>query len=267
MTPLLRSLLTELFGNMAFKGLVTAVVLIATALECADPVGCAPRAPYWASLVTIFVLIPKLGFATGGHFNASVSIGAAAAGQLSWPRFALYVCCQCAGVVLAMSLIRLLAPERYHGHVGAPSSPLVPVWAAALELCFGFVNTSIGLWADLFGSHRAWWVALLVIVQILVSGACMDPTGALAGAYFNHEYALLLEVYWLPSLAGAALAGLAHRALRSPVAEESYIARHPELATELRDAIATAVDERSDEPLTRVASVLRRRAPTASAGR
>lgn len=214
--PLVPALLTEFFGNLAFKGLVTSVGLVATGLECADgPEGCSPTTPYWATLIAVFFLIPKLGFATGGHFNASVSMSAAAAGKLPWSRLVLYVCCQCAGVVSAMSLIRRLAPAQYHGHVRAPSSSLVPAQAALLEMGFGFLNTLIGLSADAFGPRKAWVVSSLVIAQILASGACMDPTGALAGAYFAQDFALLLEVYWLPSLFGAALAGLAHRFISS----------------------------------------------------
>jgi glycerol uptake facilitator-like aquaporin len=214
--PLVPALLTELFGNMAFKGLVTTVGLVVTGLECAEgPVGCSPTKPFWATLLAVFILIPKLGFATGGHFNASVSMSAAAAGKLPWSRFVLYVCCQCAGVVLAMSLIRRLAPAAYHGHVSAPRSPLGPAQAALVEMTFGFLNTLIGLSADAFGPQKAWVVSSLVIAQILVSGACMDPTGALAGAYFAQDFAHLLEVYWLPSLFGAALAGLAHRFISS----------------------------------------------------
>eukprot|EP00962_Isochrysis_galbana_P036275 scaffold12505_cov163-Isochrysis_galbana.AAC.1 len=83
--PLVPALLTEFFGNLAFKGLVTSVGLVATGLECADgPEGCSPTTPYWATLIAVFFLIPKLGFATGGHFNASVSMSAAAAGKLPW---------------------------------------------------------------------------------------------------------------------------------------------------------------------------------------
>ena len=138
-------------------------------------------------------------------------MSAAAAGSLSVVRLVLYTGCQCAGVVLAMSLIKTLTPPSYHDRVSAPSSPLPPAYAAVLEFAFGFINTLIGLFADAFGEYKAWWVSSLVIVQILVSGASMDPTGALAGAYFHQDYTLLLEIYWIPSLLGAALAGLFHR--------------------------------------------------------
>eukprot|EP00965_Chrysotila_dentata_P242808 6205066-Pleurochrysis_carterae.AAC.5 len=58
-------------------------------------------------------------------------------------------------------------------------------------------------------------VAVVVITEIALSGASMDPTGAFAGAYFAGDYTMIFEVYFAASMAGAALAGLVWRYIQT----------------------------------------------------
>ena len=254
---LLLGALKEAGGNALIKGGITSAVLLAISFECdaasAASAACAPASPLPVTLAMVAVLIPFFAVPTNGLYNVAMTTGALVAGDLTLPLAALYVCSQCLGIVGAMTLLRLAAPGWLHAFVRPPSSPLLPLYAGLAELVCTFASVLLALSADEVPERaRLPVVVAAVCFLIATSGACMDPSAALAGAYFAGDYALLLEVYVLPALVGAALAGAAKRALAPPTARASYLARHPRLEPALEAALTSAVEADSAVPLEHV---------------
>lgn len=198
----------EVAGSFAFKLAVNATVIHAAnrALE----------AEWTAALVqsVVWTLIVILAFPSGGHLNSAITVGFWSSGLMSMADTALFVGAQLTGCALAMETIRVAAPAALHGSI-VPPPPATSILSAVLhEAAFTGANVLLGIGCgDFFGTRVEVKTASLVIVLIRVGGACMDPSGAFAGAFFARDFTHLLEVYWLGGVAGAILAGKTHRLL------------------------------------------------------
>ena len=204
----------ELWATGLFKLVVNSAVLGSIELECGDKEACEPQFTFPAVLVTVFLLVVFLAFGTGAHVNPTISVAAMAAGMLPLTHGIARIAAQVVGVTLAMIALRALAPERLHKHV-APPIPLDPTWALAVEAIFTYTNVIVAFGCGIWGRYKAAVTASIVLVEICISGAQMDPSGAFAGSYFQGDWRHHLEVYWTGSLVGALLAGVTWRVVQS----------------------------------------------------
>ena len=174
---------TELWATGLFKFLVNTAVLGSIELECGGKgQACEPQYTFPVVLVTVFLLVFFLAFGTGGHLNPTITVAAMAAGMLPLVQGIVRIAAQVVGVTLAMVALRAAAPEHLHKHV-APPIPLDAQWAFVVEMTFTFTNVIAAFGCGIWGRYKASVTAAIVILEICVSGAQMDPSGAFAASY------------------------------------------------------------------------------------
>ena len=210
-----RSLLIECIGSAIFKIVVTVVTVLSAAYKL----------PYWqgtaATLAIVWLGIVVIAFPSGGHLNPAVTAGMWASGQMVLLDAILYVGAQLIGCALAMELLRFTVPDTLHYSIvpmrpATPDNPLFDhtLIAVALEFVFTASNARLALGCDAFGAHAPSTTASLVCMLIVAGrlayraggGACMDPSGAFASAFFAQDFEHL-PLYWVGGLAGAVVAG------------------------------------------------------------
>ena len=210
---LTRSVLIECVGSAVFKLAVMAVTVLSAYGELS----------YWqstaATLAIVWIGIVVIAFPSGGHLNPAVTAGIWASGQLAFLDAIFLIGAQLVGCAFAMELLRVTVPASLHGSIGpmrpaVPDSPLLnhTLVAVALEFIFTASNARLALGCDAFGASAPSTTASLVCVLIVAGklsygpGACMDPSGAFAGALFARDFEHL-ALYWAGGIAGAVVAG------------------------------------------------------------
>ena len=252
------SVLREALGSMFVKGVVTASVLLAVHIECQqNHQSCRPQTPIFAVMTAVAVLIPSFAIPTRGFYNTALAVGAFAVGKLPIKDTIIICTAQAVGVISAMTLLRHLAPEHLHEFVRPPSSPLLPIYAAGVELVCTFASVLLALSADAIPEPlRIPTVVATVLLLIYSGNTPMDPSGALAGAYFASEYESLVEVYVIPSIIGSILAGVTHSALQEPSEVNAYLAQNKDFEIALTAAVQSAIEVKPEDPMRHVAERL-----------
>lgn len=211
------SIVNEFFCTGLFKGVLNGAILLSIHLDYAEHT-------FKVILATVWLLVVFLAFPTGTHLNCTITAAAVTTGDLGFVRGLGNIAAQLAGVAVAMTAVRALAPDHLHRHLEPPSPAGGDVaWGFALEVLFTFTNVIAAFGCeDIWGpTFKAVGTASIVVLEITLSGASMDPSGAFAGAFFTGELLHFWEIYYGAAMLGGVLAGLTWRAIRPAAADKA----------------------------------------------
>ncbi|KQS17844.1 porin [Frigoribacterium sp. Leaf186] len=186
--------------------------------------------------LSVMAGIYAVGHISGGHFNPAVTVGFALAGRTPWSSVPGYVVAQLVGAAAGSSVVALVAADGPAGYLAAArdsgfasngfgaSSPggfgLGAVLVTEIVLTAVFVGVILSVTAK--NEYKALaplaiglTLTLIHLISIPVSNTSVNPARSFAAALYGGPDALAqLWVFFVAPLVGAAVAGLAHRALR-----------------------------------------------------
>jgi aquaporin NIP len=217
--PLARKLVAEFFGTFC-------LVLVGTGAIVVNDVSGGSVTPVGIALcfgLVVLAMILALGDVSGSHINPAVTCGLCAAGRFPAGQVIPYVVSQCAGAIVASSVLRLLFQQ--HATLGAT----LPAGSDMQAFCFELLLTAILMFTILNVSGRvsvqpqggplmvAAAVAAVIAMSALwagpVCGASLNPARSLGPALLTGTYTSLW-LYLVAPVCGA-LAGVgAWRAVR-----------------------------------------------------
>ncbi len=232
-------LTAEAFGSFVLVLSVVGAALFAGGLAATTP----NTAP--SPLTTLVVSLAAAGAAaagwyafgplSGGHLNPVVTLGAAAAGRLSWREVPAYVIAQTVGALIATTLLFLvglfgpegwLEAQRTAGFAsngfGTASPAGFSLGAAVIvEMLFGAILVLVYLGAThpsrgtvLGGLAVGIAFGLAHLVSVPIDSASVNPARSMATAlYGNLDSLAQLWVFLVFPALGALLAGWAYRGL------------------------------------------------------
>lgn len=148
---------------------------------------------------------------SGGHFNAALTSGAWACGQVSLAMATLIFASQVLGSALGVEVTRYATDKSAHKFFG----PVAPAHgdtgiatALAYEAACSVAMTLVQLGLCESVDHLNLLSTTLVVTLIKATGAFMDPLGPTSAALFARDGGHgLWEVGWLGGLVGGAVAG------------------------------------------------------------
>jgi aquaporin Z len=166
--------------------------------------------------LVVLAMIYAVGDVSGAHLNPAVTLGFFAARRLPLRRVVPYILSQCAGALLASSLLRFLFPD--HPTLGAtfPAGPAEQslVLEVVLTGLLMFVILSVSTGAKEKGITAGIAVGSVIAFEALfagpISGASMNPARSLAPALVSGRWEDLWVYLTAPTL-GATVAVLACR--------------------------------------------------------
>jgi aquaporin Z len=226
---LIRKLTAEFLGTfwLVFCGCGSAVMAAAF-----PQVGIGLLGVSLAFGLTVVTMAYAVGHVSGGHFNPAVTLGCVAAGRTKTGDAIGYIIAQVIGGIAAAGLLAYVAS-------GKPGFDLVASgfasngygehspggYAVGSAFAIEFVMTFFFLMIILGSTNRrapagfaplAIGLALTLIhlVSIPVTNTSVNPARSLGPALFVGGWALSqLWLFWVAPIAGAVVAGIAHRAL------------------------------------------------------
>ncbi|MBS0373839.1 MAG: aquaporin Z [Proteobacteria bacterium] len=226
---MVRRLSSELIGTfwLVFGGCGSAV------LAAAFPqVGIGLLGVSLAFGLTVVTMAYAVGHISGGHFNPAVTLGLVAAGRTSLGEAVGYILAQVAGAILAAALLAFIASGKpgfdlvasgfaANGYGAHSPGGYAASAAFAMEfvMTFGFLVVILGATdrrAPPGFAPLAIGLALTLIhlVSIPVTNTSVNPARSLGPAVFVGGWAIeQLWMFWVAPIAGAVVAGLAHRSL------------------------------------------------------
>ncbi|XP_054271012.1 aquaporin AQPAn.G-like [Macrosteles quadrilineatus] len=176
----------------------------------------------------IALVVMVFGHVSGCHVNPAVSLSAVIFGNLSLPRFFLYVISQCLGATLGTAAVKIISPWYCTEGSFCVTTPTPAVGTSAALLAEAMC-TGILVWAV----NAAWdprcqdkhdslpvKFGLVIIALVLpgakYSGGSMNPARSfgpalLAGNFTDHW------VYWVGPLTGSTIASLIYKTFLSEV--------------------------------------------------
>lgn len=180
--------------------------------------------------LTVLTMAYAVGHVSGGHFNPAVTIGLCTARRHAAKDVIPYIVAQVAGAIVAAGILYLIASGKPGFEVGgfaangyAEHSPggysLVAGLIAEVVFTFFFLIVILGAtdkWAHQASAGMAIGLALTLIhlVVIPVTNTSVNPARSTGPAIFVGGWALRqLWLFWVAPIAGAVIAGLAHRFL------------------------------------------------------
>ena len=180
--------------------------------------------------LTVLTMAYAVGHVSGGHFNPAVTIGLCVARRHAAKDVIPYIVAQVAGAIVAAGILYLIASGKPGFEVGgfaangyAEHSPggysLVSGLIAEVVFTFFFLIVILGAtdkWAHQASAGMAIGLALTLIhlVVIPVTNTSVNPARSTGPAIFVGGWALRqLWLFWVAPIAGAVVAGLAHRFL------------------------------------------------------
>lgn len=180
--------------------------------------------------LTVLTMAYAVGHVSGGHFNPAVTIGLCTARRHAAKDVIPYIVAQVAGAIVAAGILYLIASGKPGFEVGgfaangyADHSPggysLVAGLIAEVVFTFFFLIVILGAtdkWAHQASAGMAIGLALTLIhlVVIPVTNTSVNPARSTGPAIFVGGWALRqLWLFWVAPIAGAVIAGLAHRLL------------------------------------------------------
>lgn len=180
--------------------------------------------------LTVLTMAYAVGGISGGHFNPAVTLGLTMAGRFSAKELLPYWIAQLVGAVVAGLVLWIIASgkagfvaggfaangygEHSPGGYGMAAALVMEIVMTFLFLMIilgattkrvpaGFAPIAIGL-----------ALTLIHLVSIPVTNTSVNPARSTGVAVFADSWALgQLWLFWVAPLAGAALAGFAHKAL------------------------------------------------------
>jgi aquaporin Z len=180
---------------------------------------------------------------SGGHFNPAVSVGLWAGGRFPASQLGSYIVAQVVGAIAGAAVLYLIASGKagfslaggfasngYGAHSPGEYSLLAAlVTEVVMTFMFllvilgsthahapvGFAGTAIGL-----------ALTLIHLISIPVTNTSVNPARSTGPAIFVGGWAIeQLWLFWVAPIAGAALAGVAYRALLDPDLEPPITGR------------------------------------------
>jgi aquaporin Z len=181
--------------------------------------------------LTVLTAAYALGHISGGHFNPAVTIGLCTAGRMPGRDVVPYILAQLAGAIAGAGILYLIASGKIGFDVTSgfaangfgPHSPggysLVAALISELVMTFFFLIVILGS-TDKHAPNAMAPVAiglaltLIHLISIPVTNTSVNPARSTGPALFVGGWAInQLWLFWLAPIAGAVLAGLAHRFL------------------------------------------------------
>ncbi|HXQ73704.1 MAG TPA: aquaporin Z [Pyrinomonadaceae bacterium] len=181
--------------------------------------------------LTVLTMAYAVGHVSGGHFNPAVTIGLCTARRHPAKDVIPYIVAQVAGAIVAAGILYLIASGKAGFDVSAgfaangyaDHSPggysLISALIAEVVFTFFFLIVILGAtdkWAHQASAGMAIGLALTLIhlVVIPVTNTSVNPARSTGPAIFVGGWALRqLWLFWVAPIAGAVIAGLAHRIL------------------------------------------------------
>ncbi len=180
--------------------------------------------------LTVVTMAYAIGHISGCHLNPAVSLGLAAAGRFPAAELIPYVVAQLTGAIAAATVLYLIASGKAGFELGgfaangyAEHSPggysLLAAFTAELVLSFMFLIVILGCTdkaapPGFAGLAIGLALTLIHLISIPVTNTSVNPARSTSQALFVGDWALAqLWLFWAAPLAGAVLAGAAHRAL------------------------------------------------------
>ena len=172
-----------------------------------------------------------LGPVSGGHFNPAVSVGLCAGGRFPASQLGGYIVAQVIGAVAGATVLYLIASGKadfslaggFASNGYGEHSPGGYGFAAALVtevvMTFMFLIIILGTTharapVGFAGLAIGLGLTLIHLISIPVTNTSVNPARSTGQALFVGGWALQqLWLFWLAPIAGAALAGVAHRTL------------------------------------------------------
>jgi len=181
--------------------------------------------------LTVLTMAYAVGHVSGGHFNPAVTIGLCTARRHAARDVIPYILAQVAGAIIAAGVLYLIASGKVGFDVSAgfaangyaDHSPggysLTAGLIAEVVFTFFFLIVILGAtdkWAHQASAGMAIGLALTLIhlVTIPVTNTSVNPARSTGQAIFVGGWAIRqLWLFWVAPIAGAVLAGVAHRFL------------------------------------------------------
>ena len=181
--------------------------------------------------LTVFTMAHAVGHISGAHLNPAVSIGFFASGRLPASDLVPYVIAQVAGGIAGAFVLYLIASGKpgfelsagfaangYGAHSPGGYS-LGSAFVSELVLTFMFLMVILGSTSERASTALApltigLCLTLIHLISIPVTNTSVNPARSTSQAIFVGGWALAqLWLFWVAPIAGAAAAGVAHRAL------------------------------------------------------
>jgi aquaporin Z len=180
--------------------------------------------------LTVLTMAFAIGHISGCHLNPAVSVGLVVAGKHPAGELGPYVVAQVVGAIVAAAVLYVIASgapgfelggfaangfgDHSPGHYSMVAALVCEVVMTAMFLMIilgatddrapkGFAPIAIGL-----------GLTLIHLVSIPVTNTSVNPARSTGVALFVGDWALMqLWLFWVAPIVGAALAGMAHKAL------------------------------------------------------
>jgi MIP family channel proteins len=213
---LLRSLAAEAIGTFALVFAGCGAIMVDARTHALGHVGVAISFG-----LVIMVMIYALGHISGAHLNPAVTLAFAVARHFPAGRIPPYWAAQVAGATAAALVLRGSLSDV--AHVGATlpagSDAQAFLWEAVLTFFLMFVIMAVATDTRAVGEAAAIAVGATVGLDAMfggpVTGASMNPARSLGPAVAAADFTAIW-VYLLAPCAGAVVAALAYRVLRTP---------------------------------------------------
>jgi aquaporin Z len=192
--------------------------------------------------LTLLTMAYTIGHISGCHINPAVSVGLAAGGRFSWSEVPAYAIAQVLGGIAASAVLFIIASGKagFDVHAGFASngydmhSPggysLPACLVCEVVMTFFFLMIILGSTHDRAPKGFApiaigLGLTLIHLISIPVTNTSVNPARSTGPAIFAGGWALeQLWLFWVAPIVGAALAGVAHRALFEKTPPEPPIA-------------------------------------------
>jgi aquaporin Z len=191
--------------------------------------------------LTVLTGVYALGPISGGHFNPAVSVGLWAGGRFPGSQLVPYIIAQVLGAILASAVLYLIASGKADFTLAAGfasngygvHSPggysLLACLVSEIVMTFMFLIIILGATharapVGFAGLAIGLGLTLIHLISIPVTNTSVNPARSTAPALFVGGWALeQLWLFWVAPIIGAAVAGVAYRAVFEPVPPEPPI--------------------------------------------
>ena len=181
--------------------------------------------------LTVLTMVYAVGGISGGHFNPAVTVGLTVAGRLPARDLVPYVIAQLIGAVVASAILYVVASGKAdfslangfaangYGDHSPGGYPLSSAALIEIVLTFMFIMIILGAThgrvpAGFAGIAIGLALTLVHLISIPVTNASVNPARSTGPALFVGGWALQqLWLFWVAPIAGAILAGIAHKSL------------------------------------------------------